>query len=74
MDDPQMHGTIEQHVAEEHELWERESAGSASPWFARCLVPLSEHRAAPSSRPDIPLRPLRRGELLRDLPNVAVGI
>jgi hypothetical protein len=25
MDDPQMHGTIEQHVAEEHELWERES-------------------------------------------------
>jgi hypothetical protein len=27
MDDPQIHGTIEQLVAEEHELWERESAG-----------------------------------------------
>jgi hypothetical protein len=25
MDDPQIHGTIEQLVAEEHELWERES-------------------------------------------------
>ena len=33
MDDPQIHGTIEQRVAEEHELWERESAGRASPWF-----------------------------------------
>ena len=30
MDDPQIHGTIEQLVAEEHELWEREAAGSAS--------------------------------------------
>jgi Protein of unknown function (DUF2630) len=30
MDDPQIHGTIEELVAEEHELWERESAGSAS--------------------------------------------
>jgi hypothetical protein len=30
MDDPQIHGTIEQLVAEEHELWERESAGNAS--------------------------------------------
>ena len=30
MDDPQVHGTIEQLVAEEHELWERESAGKAS--------------------------------------------
>jgi hypothetical protein len=30
MDDPQIHGTIEQLVAEEHRLWERESAGSAS--------------------------------------------
>jgi Protein of unknown function (DUF2630) len=30
MDDPQIHGTIEQLVAEEHELWERKSAGSAS--------------------------------------------
>jgi hypothetical protein len=30
MDDPQIHGTIEQLVAEEHELWERESAGNAT--------------------------------------------
>jgi hypothetical protein len=30
MDDQQVHGTIEELVAEEHELWERESAGSAS--------------------------------------------
>lgn len=30
MDDPQIHGTIEQLVAEEHELWQRESAGSAN--------------------------------------------
>jgi Protein of unknown function (DUF2630) len=29
MDDPQIHGKIEQLVAEEHELWERESAGNA---------------------------------------------
>jgi Protein of unknown function (DUF2630) len=30
MDDPQIHGTIEQLVAEEHKLWQRESAGNAS--------------------------------------------
>jgi hypothetical protein len=30
MEDGQIHGTIEQLVAEEHELWERESAGQAS--------------------------------------------
>jgi hypothetical protein len=30
MDDPQVHGTIEQLVAEEHELWEREAAGNAN--------------------------------------------
>jgi Protein of unknown function (DUF2630) len=30
MDDPQIHGTIEQLVAEEHELWDRESAGIAT--------------------------------------------
>jgi hypothetical protein len=29
MDDSQIHGTIEQLVAEEHELWERESSGNA---------------------------------------------
>ena len=30
MDDSQVHGTIEQLVAEEHELWDRESGGNAS--------------------------------------------
>jgi hypothetical protein len=30
MDDLQIHGTIEQLVAEEHELWGREAAGNAS--------------------------------------------
>ena len=30
MDDAQIHGSIEQLVAEEHELWEREAAGSAT--------------------------------------------
>jgi Protein of unknown function (DUF2630) len=30
MDDPQIQGTIEQLVAEEHELWQRESAGGTS--------------------------------------------
>jgi len=30
MDDAQIHGTIEQLVAEEHDLWERESLGNAS--------------------------------------------
>ena len=30
MDDPQIHGTIERLVAEEHELWQREAAGEAS--------------------------------------------
>jgi Protein of unknown function (DUF2630) len=30
MDDPQIHQTIEQLVAEEHELWSREEADGAS--------------------------------------------
>jgi len=30
MDDSQIHGTIEQLVAEEHELWQREAAGNSS--------------------------------------------
>ena len=30
MDDRQIHESIEKLVAEEHELWERESAGNAS--------------------------------------------
>jgi hypothetical protein len=30
MSDAEIHGTIEQLVAEEHDLWQRESAGDAS--------------------------------------------
>jgi hypothetical protein len=30
MDDPEIHTEIEQLVAEEHELWEREAAGAAN--------------------------------------------
>jgi hypothetical protein len=30
MDDAQIHGTIEQLVAEEHELWQKEAAGSST--------------------------------------------
>jgi len=30
MDEPQIHGTIEQLVAEEHELWQREAAGNST--------------------------------------------
>jgi Protein of unknown function (DUF2630) len=30
VDDAQIHGAIEKYVAEEHELWERESVGTAS--------------------------------------------
>ena len=30
MDDGQIHGSIEQLVAEEHELWDREAAGNAT--------------------------------------------
>ena len=30
MDDQKIHGTIEELVAEEHELWQRESAGDTS--------------------------------------------
>jgi len=30
MADAQIHGTIEQLIAEEHELWERESTGNAT--------------------------------------------
>jgi len=30
MDDAQIHGTIEELVSEEHELWEREATGNAT--------------------------------------------
>ena len=40
MDDPQIHGTIEQLVEEEHELWERASNGTASEDDRRRLLEL----------------------------------
>jgi len=40
MDDQQIHSQIEQLVAEEHELWERESSGSATPDDSRRLETL----------------------------------
>jgi hypothetical protein len=40
MDDQQIHGTIEQLVAEEHELWKRESAGNATDGDRRRLEEL----------------------------------
>ena len=30
MEDPQIHGSIDRMVAEEHELWQREAAGEAT--------------------------------------------
>jgi hypothetical protein len=40
MDDGQIHGTIEQLVTEEHELWERESTGTATDGDRRRLEEL----------------------------------
>ena len=40
MDDAQVHGTIEQLVAEEQELWRRESEGTASDGDRRRLEEL----------------------------------
>src|SRR5262245_56477212 len=40
MDDVQIHGTIEQLVAEEHELWERESSGDVTDQDRRRLEEL----------------------------------
>jgi hypothetical protein len=40
MDDPEIHGTIEQLVAEEHELWSREAAGEADEGDRRRLSEL----------------------------------
>jgi hypothetical protein len=41
MDDQRIHATIEQLVAEEHELWERESAGQSSEADRRRLQQLT---------------------------------
>jgi hypothetical protein len=41
MDDPQIHATIEELVAKEHELWQRESEGASSEDDRRRLRELS---------------------------------
>jgi hypothetical protein len=41
MDEAQIHGTIEQLVAEEHALWERESSGNATDADRRRLQELN---------------------------------
>ncbi|HSS72127.1 MAG TPA: DUF2630 family protein [Gaiellaceae bacterium] len=40
MDDRKIHGTIEQLVAEEHELWDREASGKATDDDRRRLTDL----------------------------------
>ena len=40
MDDPQIHGEIDRMVDEEHQLWEKESAGDASDADRRRLAEL----------------------------------
>ena len=42
MDDQQIHGTIEQLVAEEHELWQREWEGSATQRLQALKVSLDQ--------------------------------
>jgi hypothetical protein len=41
MDDAEIHGTIERLVAEEHELWKRESAGNSTESDAQRLQQLT---------------------------------
>ena len=40
MDDPQIHGEIDRMVEEEHQLWEKESAGEATDADRRRLAEL----------------------------------
>ncbi|MFZ0341148.1 MAG: DUF2630 family protein [Gaiellaceae bacterium] len=40
MEDPQIHGAIDRMVAEEHDLWQRESAGDATESDRRRLAEL----------------------------------
>jgi hypothetical protein len=40
MDDPQIHGDIDRMVEEEHQLWEKESAGDATDADRRRLAEL----------------------------------
>jgi len=75
MDDPEIHGTIEQLVAEEHELWRRESDGNATEDDRRrldalkvsldqCWDLLRQRRALRESGRDAESAELRRPEVV----------
>lgn len=75
MDDPQIHGTIEQLVAEEHELWGRESTGNASDAdrqrlqqlkvsLDQCWDPLRQRRALRAAGRDPDAADVRRPEVV----------
>jgi Protein of unknown function (DUF2630) len=77
MDDPQIHGTIEQLVAEEHELWERESGGTATDSDRRrlhelkvsldqCWDLLRQRRALRDAGRDPDAAGLRRSEVVEN--------
>jgi Protein of unknown function (DUF2630) len=69
MDDPHIHSTIEQLVAEEHELWQSEAAGNASDDTRRRL---DELKVSLDQCWDL----LRQRRALREVdfdPNVAVA-
>ena len=75
MDDPQVHATIEQLVAEEHELWERESGGAATEADRRrlqevkisldqCWDLLRQRRALREAGADADAASVRRAEVV----------
>jgi Protein of unknown function (DUF2630) len=75
MDDSQIHGTIEQLVAEEHELWQRESTGNADDADRRrmqelkvsldqCWDLLRQRRALREADRDPELADVRRSEVV----------
>ena len=61
MDDSQVHATIEQLVAEEHELWEREAAGTATDQFWDLL---RQRRALRDASRDPDAADVRRPEVV----------
>jgi hypothetical protein len=75
MNDPQIHGKIEQLVGEEHELWERESAGNANDTdrqrlqelkvaLDQCWDLLRQRRARRDAGSDPDLADVRRPEVV----------
>jgi hypothetical protein len=75
MDDSQIHGKIEQLVAEEHELWQRESSGDAGDSDRRrlqelkvsldqCWDLLRQRRALSGANRDPDVADVRRPEVV----------